>query len=77
MEFSQLLQFFLDTSGRKFGGYSTKNWSQSTAERSAARAPGSFIFNLSQKKKCVLLAQLNTSAVYRSNSYGAIFGEWL
>ena len=64
----------LDTSGRRFGGYSTQSWSQSTVGANYSRAPGSFIFNLSQKKKYVLQDQLNTSAVYRHNSYGPTFG---
>ena len=64
----------LDTSGRRFGGYSTQNWAQSSVGAASARAPGSFIFNLSQKKKYNLLDELNTSAVYRHNSYGPTFG---
>jgi len=64
----------LDTSGRKFGGFSTQNWAQSTVGVSYSRAPGSFIFNLSQKKKYDLEDQSNTSAIYRHNSYGPVFG---
>ena len=41
----------LDTSGRRFGGFSTQNWSQSPVGGGYSRAPSSFIFNLSQKKK--------------------------
>ena len=63
----------LDTSGRRFGGYSTQNWCQSTVGSSYARAPNSFIFNLSNKQKYDLI-QFNTSAVYRYNSYGPTFG---
>jgi len=63
----------LDTSGRRFGGYSTQNWCQSTVGASYARAPDSFIFNLSNKQKYDLI-QFNTSAVYRYNSYGPTFG---
>ena len=63
----------LDTSGRRFGGYSTQNWCQSTVGSSYARAPDSFIFNLSNKQKYDLI-QFNTSAVYRYNSYGPTFG---
>ena len=40
----------LDTKGNRFGGYSTTSWSQSTVGASYARAPGSFIFDLSNKK---------------------------
>lgn len=63
----------LDTSGRKFGGYSTQNWCQSSIGGSYARAPGSFIFNLSNKQKYELI-EFNTNAIYRHNSYGPTFG---
>ena len=63
----------LDTSGRRFGGYSTQNWCQSTVGGSYARAPDSFIFNLSNKQKYDLI-KFNTNAVYRHNSYGPTFG---
>ena len=64
----------LDTSGRRFGGYSTKSWSQSPVGANYSRAPNSFIFNLSQKKKYNLKDQMESSAVYRNNSYGPTFG---
>ena len=64
-----------DTSGIKFGGYSTQSWSQSTCGASNSRAPCSFIFNLSNKKRYDLIDQLNTSAIGRSNTYGPTFGE--
>ena len=67
----------LDTSGRRFGGYSTQNWCQSTVGGSYTRAPGSFIFNLSNKKKFDLISQVDgnsQNAVYRHNSYGPTFG---
>ena len=64
----------LDTSGRRFGGFSTQSWSQSPAGTGYARAPGSFIFNLSQKKRYSLEDQMATNAVYRHNSYGPTFG---
>ena len=63
----------LDTSGRRFGGYSTQNWCQSPIGASYSRAPGSFIFNLSNKQKYDLV-EFNTNAVYRYNSYGPTFG---
>ena len=64
----------LDTSGRRFGGYSTQSWCQSTVGASNSRAPGSFIFNLSNKQKYDIV-EFNTNAVYRDNSYGPVFGE--
>ena len=63
-----------DTSGRKFGGYSTQNWGQSNAGASYTRAPESFIFNLSNKQKFELNEQFHKNAVYRHNSYGPTFG---
>ena len=63
----------LDTSGRRFGGYSTQNWCQSTVGANYARAPDSFIFNLSNKQKYDL-NKFNTNAIYRHNSYGPTFG---
>ena len=44
---------------------------------SYTRAPGSFIFNLSNKKKFDLISQVDSYshyAVYRNNSYGPTFG---
>ena len=64
----------LDTSGRRFGGYSTQNWAQSTVGSSYSRAPESFIFNLSKNQKYDLVDQLNVNAVYKYNSYGPTFG---
>lgn len=63
-----------DTSGRKFGGYSTQNWCQSTIGGNYCRAPESFIFNLTKKQKYELIDQCNTNAIYRNNSYGPVFG---
>ena len=64
----------LDTSGRRFGGYTTNNWCQSTLGACSTRAPGSFIFNLTNKQKYELIDQMSTSAIYRHNSYGPSFG---
>jgi len=64
----------LDTSGRRFGGYSTQNWCQSTVGSSYSRGPCSFIFNLSNKNKYNLIDEFNTSAIYHHNSYGPTFG---
>jgi len=64
----------LDTSGRRFGGYSTQNWCQSTVGSSYTRAPESFIFNLSTKEKFELENQMDSNAIYRYNSYGPTFG---
>lgn len=64
----------LDTKGNRFGGYSTTSWSQSTAGASYARAPGSFIFDLTNKKKYELSNNFHNNAVYRHNSYGPVFG---
>ena len=63
-----------DTSGRKFGGYSTQNWSQTPIGGNYTRAPESFIFNLSNKQKYELNEQYDTNAIYRHNSYGPTFG---
>ena len=64
----------LDTSGRRFGGYATHNWSQSPIGGNNTRAPESFIFNLSNNKKFELKDQNHTNALYRNNSYGPTFG---
>ena len=37
----------LDTSGRRFGGFTTQNWCQSSVGGNYSRAQYSFIFNLS------------------------------
>jgi hypothetical protein len=59
---------------KKFGGYSTQNWCQSAIGGNYSRAPGSFIFNLSNNQKYELIDQLNVNAIYRDNSYGPTFG---
>ena len=64
----------IDTEGRRFGGYSTQSWAQYSCG-SSARAPESFIFNLSNQKKCELIDQLDTCAVEKSNSFGPKFGR--
>ena len=64
----------LDTSGRRFGGYSTHSWCQSTVGNSYSRAPGSFIFNLSNNQKYELIDQFSNNAIYKYNSYGPTFG---
>jgi len=66
-----------DTNGRIFGGYSTQNWCQSSVGANYARAPGSFIFNISNKKKYDLVEEIDGNAkyaIYRNNSYGPVFG---
>ena len=47
----------LDTSGRRFGGFSTQNWCQSWIGGNYSRAPNSFIFNLTNKQKFELTDQ--------------------
>ena len=64
----------LDTSGRRFGGYSTQSWGQSCVGANYSRAPGSFIFNLSNNQKYDLIDKFNKNAIYRHNSYGPTFG---
>ena len=68
----------LDTSGRRFGGYTTQSWGQSNVGGSYSRAIGSFIFNLSNKQKYNLLDPINSNgknSIYRHNSYGPTFGS--
>ena len=64
----------LDTSGRRFGGFTTHDWSQSPIGGNNTRAPESFIFNLSNNKKFELIDQIDTNAILKSNSYGPVFG---
>ena len=64
----------LDTSGRRFGGYTTHNWCQSTVGSSYSTSPDSFIFSLSNKQKYDLINKFDTNAVYKYNSYGPSFG---
>ena len=64
----------LDTSDRRFGGYSTQNWCRSTIGNNYTRAPYSFIFNLTNKKKYKLSDQKNVNAIYRHQGYGPTFG---
>ena len=64
----------LDTSGRRFGGYSTHDFCPSPIVNSGSRALESFIFNLTNNKKFELIDNLNKTAIYRHNSYGPTFG---
>ena len=64
----------LDTSGRRFGGYSTQSWGQSPNGAANSRSPGAFVFNLSNKKKYDLVNN-SGNAVYRHASYGPTFGN--
>ena len=64
-----------DTSGRKFGGYTTQSWAESKASSSGCRDEFAFIFNLSDKVKYGLKNKFNTSAICRNNSYGPVFGS--
>ncbi len=43
----------LDTSGRRFGGYSTISFAQLSVGAYNCWAPGSFIFNLSNQKNII------------------------
>ena len=63
-----------DTSGRRFGGYSTQSWAQSPVGGYYSRAVGSFIFNLSNKTKYDLVNPQDGNSIYRQNSYGPTFG---
>ena len=65
----------LDTQERRFGGYSTHNWAYSPIGCSYTRAPGSFIFNLTNKEKYDLNYPFYNSAIYRYSSYGPTFGN--
>ena len=65
----------LDTSGRRFGGFSTSSWNQSTVGTCQRRTPESFIFSLSNKQKYELKNQFDTSAIYPHISYGPVFGS--
>ena len=62
-----------DTSGRMFGGYSTHSWAQSSCGANYCRAPGSFIFNLTNEKKYDLIDEFKY-AIYKHTSYGPTFG---
>ena len=68
------LTVILDITNRRFGAYYAQSWSQSTVGAIYARAPGSFIFNLTNKQKYDLQDQYDTKAIYRHNSYGPTFG---
>ena len=71
------LAIILDTSERKFGGYSTQNWCPSNSGEAYSRAPGSFIFNITNKEKSGkynLIDELNKNSIYRGKSNGPTFG---
>ena len=63
-----------DTSGNKFGGYTTSTWNQPGPGGSYARDQDAFIFNLSKKIKYLQTDKLVEYSIYRNNSYGPTFG---
>ena len=69
-----IIVIIYDNSGRKFGGYSTQSFRQPTNGYYNCRAPGSFLFSLTNKQKYDLIDQNSINAIYRYNSYGPCFG---
>ena len=69
-----IIVIIYDNSGRKFGGYSTQSFRQPTNSYYNCRAPGSFLFNLTNNKKYGLTDENSINAIYRYNSYGPCFG---
>lgn len=69
-----LIVIINDNSGRKFGGYSTQSFRQPTNGNYYCRAPGSFLFSLTNKQKYDLTDENSVYAIYRYNSYGPCFG---
>ena len=65
----------LDTTGRRFGGYTLHNWCPSAVGGSYSRAPESFIFSLTNNQKFELNDQFHKNAIYRHTSYGPTFGS--
>ena len=65
----------LDTTGRRFGGYTLHNWCPSAVGGSYSRAPESFIFSLTNNQKFELNDQFHKNAIYRNTSYGPTFGS--
>ena len=64
----------LDSTGRRFGGFSMQNWCPSPSGGSYSRAPESFIFSLTNNQKFELTDQFNKNAIYRNTSCGPTFG---
>ena len=73
-DISPIVIVIYDNSGRKFGGYSTRSFRQPTNGYYNCRAPDSFLFNLTNKKKYDLIDNNSVNAIYRYNSYGPCFG---
>ena len=75
-DISPIIIVIYDNSGRKFGGYSTRSFRQpsSVANNYCCRAPESFLFSLTNKKKYELIDKNSQYAIYRNNSYGPSFG---
>ncbi len=63
-----------DTSGNKFGGYTTSTWNQPGPGANYGRDPDAFIFNLSKKIKYLQTDKYVQHSIYRHNSYGPTFG---
>ena len=76
-DIAPILIIIYDNSGRKFGGYSTRRFRQPNVvynDKYFCRAPDSFIFNLTNKKKYDLNDNNSLNAICRNNSYGPCFG---
>ena len=65
----------LDTSGRKFGGYTSQNWGASKVGDNYSRDQNAFLFNLGNKKKCKLIDKFDIKAIYKGTEYGPLFGN--
>ena len=63
-----------DTSGNKFGGYTTSTWNQPGPGANYGRDQDAFIFNLSKKIKYLQTDKFVVHSIYRHNSYGPTFG---
>ena len=72
---SPTITIVMDTSGNKFGGYTTSSRRQPSTGASYARDTDAFIFNLSKKLKHVQPDKFGKNSIYRNNSYGPTFGN--
>ena len=75
---SPTITIVMDTNGNKFGGYTTSSWGESNTGSGSyyARDTDAFIFNLSKRLKYVQPDKFGKNSIYRSNSYGPVFGSY-
>ena len=71
---SPTITIVMDTSGNKFGGYTTSSWAEPCTGNNYARDTDAFIFNLSKKLKYIQPDKFGKNSIYTRKDYGPTLG---